>query len=193
MQLTKKNHIYDQQLGSIEQAKAVSKYPIFECLIGSLWKQNGLASIIITRINPKFSSHVTTSHYLVDMFCLGVKDAFIKHKLSLTEYFAYKTIMIDSNEGVENISYENVRSIIFGGLHYAKSLGFPPHKDWHIAQHAIEPERSYINKFSFGKDGKPCYIQGPHDHKRFCLNDIIEIIGRYNGKIVLMEPELFNK
>ena len=186
-------HVNHEEIkAGIDRAKIVSKCPIFECLIGSLWRTNGQASIIIARINLKNPGFMSISCYLVDMWCLGVKDAFIRHKMSTNEYFAHKARITEPHKGLDNISYEDARSLIFGGLRYAESLGFSPHQDWYVAQYAIEPERPYIDKFAFGKDGKPYYIQGPYDHERFRLDDIIKKIAPHKGEVVLMKPELFD-
>src|SRR5579863_2027211 len=116
---------YQVRESEIDQAKAISKYPIFECFVGGLWKTNGQAPISIVRINMKNPSHVSLSCYLIDLWCLGVKDAFVKPKLSLSEFFAHKKKSEEVMGGLENISYEDARSLIFGGLQYALSLGFP--------------------------------------------------------------------
>src|SRR5438552_1835503 len=50
-----------------------------------------------------------------------------------------------------------------GAIDYARRIGFEPHPDWMLSGRVVEAERSFRNKFSFGSDGKPFYIQGPND------------------------------
>ena len=52
---------------------------------------------------------------------------------------------------------------MLGAIDYANGLGFFPNKDWADSRHILEPDRSFENKFEFGKDGEPFFIQGPDD------------------------------
>ena len=61
------------------------------------------------------------------------------------------------------IDYEDARSIILGGIEYARKLGFSPNQDWKDSKHVVEPDRPFNKKFEFGRDGQPLYIQGPSD------------------------------
>lgn len=131
-----------------------------ECLINTGWQEQGLAQILVIRhlLNRRFIAGV----YLVDIFCLGLKDSFIRLRLndkdvnSLREKFGVP---------LEEIPYEDVRSIIFGAIDYAKGLGFDAKDDGTLDQclEFVERGRPFEKKFTFGQDGKPLYINGPKD------------------------------
>jgi hypothetical protein len=55
--------------------------------------------------------------------------------------------------------------IVKGAVEYAQSFGFPPHPDYRHASMllaGIDPS-TCPNQFTFGRDGKPLYIQGPNE------------------------------
>ena len=55
--------------------------------------------------------------------------------------------------------------IVQGAVEYAQSLGFQPHPDYRQASTllaGIDPS-TCRERFTFGSDGKPFYIQGPNE------------------------------
>ncbi len=135
-------------------------YPLHLCLATKNWQDEGLAQTMLVRIMP--NGRYIFAMYLIDVWFLGVKDCDIRVDISLAEVTAIKDIMAMSQTLVP-ISYEDLRSLVFGSIHYAYDQGFAPHDDWEHAKYMLEPERSFDNKFKFGRNGKPCYIQGPYD------------------------------
>ena len=55
--------------------------------------------------------------------------------------------------------------IVKGAVEYAQSFGFPPHPDYRHASTLLEgiDPSTCPNEFTFGRDGKPFYIQGPNE------------------------------
>ena len=55
--------------------------------------------------------------------------------------------------------------IVKGAVEYAQSFGFPPHPDYRHASTLLEgiDPSTCPNQFTFGRDGKPFYIQGPNE------------------------------
>ena len=48
--------------------------PIGKCYVNDGWEENGFAIVVVTRIRP--SGNLVYGQFLVDTYCLGVKDAF---------------------------------------------------------------------------------------------------------------------
>jgi len=48
--------------------------PIYKCYISKKWKQEGIANAVVVRRHV--NGNVTAGIYLVDLWCMGVKDAF---------------------------------------------------------------------------------------------------------------------
>lgn len=158
-----------------EIAKLSIQYPLHLCLIGQDWKESGITSILIARKMP--NGNFIVGLYLLDIWCLGIKSTDMKINTSNNELLSLKE-GIGNTQTLMPISYEDVRSLILGGIAFADNLGFTPHPDWMDTQHLLEPDRSFIDKFQFGKDGKPFYVAGPYDGN---CDEIMEKIRKVNG------------
>ena len=63
------------------------------------------------------------------------------------------------------ITPESLVKIVKGAVDFAQSFGFPPHADYRHAAMllaGIDPSTCQ-EEFTFGRDGKPFYIQGPNE------------------------------
>ena len=130
-----------------------------KCYISLDWEESGIANILVSR--KHVNGNVTLGFYLVDLKCLGIKDAFFKFNVSEDEMFD----MVDYMNAVE-IEYNQVHNIIYGGEAFAKDCGFKPHKDWTVAQFILEKDddRIPLIDIEFGEDGVPAYYVGPNDN-----------------------------
>lgn len=102
--------------------------------------------------------------FLIDAWCLGVKDAFYTE---LTPE-KLKTDLLDKMPpGSEVIPIDPccARKLVEESVRYALSLGFAPNHDYKKGAKVfggLNPAECQ-QQFTFGKDGKPFFIQGPHD------------------------------
>lgn len=137
--------------------------PIHECWINNGWEENGLANITITRKHT--NGNFTMGMYLIDLKCLGVKDAHYFFNISPFEYRE----LLEKQRGqmqLENVNYVLAHNIVFAGLEYAEDYGFHPHKDFSVAQYILEEDTDDIDLMEIdcgGKDGNPFYLRGPLD------------------------------
>ncbi|MGH2643829.1 MAG: hypothetical protein ACRDE2_07775, partial [Chitinophagaceae bacterium] len=69
------------------------KLPIYECLINKEWADQGLATIMISR--KHINENLSWAIFLVDIYCLGVKDCFNRFNLPEVEYLEEKNIASD--------------------------------------------------------------------------------------------------
>lgn len=152
-------------------------YPIVECWIGKNWKEVGESSIMIIRKmgGDKYAIGV----YLVDIFCLGVKDCFYLIKPDFE-----KEELVEQSKSADNmvlIDADLAQNIIYGAVEYAEDLGFKPHKDFAVAQYLLDDveELEYI-EVEFGRNGKPLFIAGPHDNVGLIMNTLNRTVGEGN-------------
>jgi len=146
--------------------KKAAEFPVYEARVSTDWEENGLAQVIVIRQLPNL--RYLLGVYLVDTFCLGLKNTFARTQLKyedLTNFFRRLP------GEFEEVSYEDTRSIVLGGIEYARQLGFEPQRDWKSTNFIIEGDQDFERKFTFGKDGVPFYVQGPDD-------DIAKIMGK---------------
>jgi hypothetical protein len=150
---------------------------IFECVVNDDYKESGMAIVLVSRVHK--TGNITFASFIVDIFCLGVKDANTAFNYTEEEYVDYKD-RVYTNAPEIPIGYDLAHNIIFGAIEYAKKLGFQPHKDFELAQFILEPKSSpKVEKMDldFGKDGKPFYMSGPYDREEFILNKLDKAVG----------------
>ncbi len=138
--------------------------PISECYITDEWKESGMADILVAR--KHVNGHRTCAIFLVDLQCLGIKDA--SYLFNMGEYeFEDMVSEIQEKKGVK-CEYKLVHNIIYGALEYAEDYGFSPHKAWEVAQYVLEEDDEHIPFMEIGfggEDGNPLYVSGPFEDK----------------------------
>jgi len=99
----------------------------------------------------------------VDVYCLGVKNAF--WRAGSPQDLQDMIRKMEEHQTMRAITPACLAKIVTGAVAYAQSLGFPPHPDYRHALlllDGIDPS-TCPNEFSFGRDGRPYYIQGPNE------------------------------
>lgn len=141
---------------------AAAEWPLVAALEPVRLWDAGIGNLIIARRAP--GGRIVMAAYLVDAFCLGVKDAFWK-EVSETEFKSVVAKLAVNGGPQREIAPERFAKLVYCAVDYAQSLGVGPHADFHAARHlmdGIDPSLC-ADEFEFGRDGKPYYIVGPHD------------------------------
>ena len=147
------------------RAGAYLLQPIHECLVPSTLFESGIGTLLASRKTA--TGQFATAVFLVDVFCLGIKDAFFD-VLGIDEYEGrLKSGLIASHgEGVHtNMHPSCFKKLILGVVDYAGAVGFRPHKDYQrtiLLLEAIDPT-ACPERFEYGHEGKPFYIRGPSE------------------------------
>jgi hypothetical protein len=149
-----------------ELLAVASAAPILHTRIAATLRENGLANVVISRSLPK--DRVAVAVFLVDIYCLGVKDCFGR----LCVRAEYDTLCkdLDKKFEMEDYSPADVRKLVEGSIAYARRLGFEPHPDYHRLKPIfgdIDPQQSKV-EFEFGSGGKPLFVSGPSDGPERC-------------------------
>lgn len=139
----------------------------------------GLTQVIVLRIDEKKQYWV--SSYLVDCWCLGVKNALGPRRMTRKQYdeFLYET-EDKFGQKLREITLKQAQSVVFGALDYAKGLGFEPHKDFRRSRSHLGPRPDTLIDLEFGKDGKPFFICGPYDDSVKVIETLRESVGEEN-------------
>jgi hypothetical protein len=148
--------------------------PILHCCAGaSLWKQ-GIGPVLLSRQLP--GGNVAFVDFLVDVYCLGVKDLI----MNIAPPAKYRRDLYDKvarQDKLVPLKPECLRKLVEGAVAYALDLGLLPHADYRVAK-AIFGDISVevcTEEFTFGKDGKPWFVNGPYDSPERC-RQIINIL-----------------
>jgi hypothetical protein len=144
-----------------------ASYPIHECLVPDNLFESGIGQITISRRSP--SGEIGISAFIVDVYCLGVKNALF----TIADDHKYQTEIRPSFTQSHGIEFENVhptcaRKIIEGAVDYAAELGFKAHTDYRKYKTIFgDIDKSACPvKYTFGKEGKPFYINGPNESQK---------------------------
>lgn len=151
--------------------------PIHECFVPKGIFDLGLGYVIISRKMP--DGTVAASVFLLDVFCLGVKDCFFT-VVSKSEY-EHRIAHLGQNEGLQRVEPEYAVKLVENAVAYAKNLGIDPHKDYHWVSKifgSVDPA-TCLYSFEFGKDGKPLYVSGPNQTEA----DTQKIINRLSERL----------
>ncbi len=162
----------------LQQAR---EFPIHGCWVMGDWKETGITPVIVARKQP--NGKILFGLYLVDYYCLGIKDAFTRTDYSLNRFDQSLGEHLAGNPKPCSIDFAH--ELVYGALEYAEKLGFHPHPDFknQKADLVLDPPDAHPrkDKIKFGKDGKPFFIAGPYDDA-FRINHIINTLIRTCGE-----------
>ena len=153
--------------------------PILHCCTSeSLWDQ-GMASVLVSRqLN---SGHIAFVAFLVDMYCLGVKDVALDvAPRARYEDQAYGKLF--RGYRIVHLEPAAARKLVEGAVAYANEFGLPPHRDYRKAMSIfgdIDAD-SCTEEFVYGKDGNPLFIAGPNDNLSRC-EQVMRIVSDRSG------------
>ena len=119
----------------------------------------GMSNLICIR--KTYTGH-GASMFLLDEYCLGIKDADILRDVELS---SIDEQMMERGGRVVSPAYALKK--ITALIAWARQIGFDPHTKTYVAMEifrGVEPSDCH-ETFSFGRpeDGQPMYISGPYD------------------------------
>lgn len=149
---------------------------------------SGLACVAVARRHR--SRRVSVCGYLVDVYCLGVKNVIgpkVLDEHALSRF--HDGFFAGIQDGVPPLEapLDLARHLVWGAVDYARTLGFEPHHDFAAAAGHLGTwdETSAI---TFGQDGMPLYISGPHDAPGSVIRTLTRTVGEGNFHYVTGAP-----
>ena len=144
----------------------------------------GLAQVILVRVDEK--NHHWVSSYLIDTWCLGIKNTFGPRQLTRNQL---DVVLRETEErfghSLQEITLEQAQSVVFGAVDYAKSLGFDPHRDFKRSRPQLGSRPDTLLEMEFGKDGQPFFMSGPYDDADKIMATLRETVGEGNFNYVV--------
>lgn len=159
-----KNKNQNAQQGSISPERFIRerarKLPLGECYATHDWQKYGIADVIVTR--RKANGNFVFGVFLVDTYCLGVKDVIYNDDITKDTLERYLAKFQDQNR-LEPISYDEAHNIIYGALEFASEAGIEPDKSFRVGRYILEEDTEDVPliEYEFGKDGKYLLFVGP--------------------------------
>lgn len=140
------------------------EFPLHGCWLMADWQERGITPVVVARRQPE--DKILFGVYLVDIFCLGLKKVIIHEGYSLERFEQDLPTLCSGSP--QAISVELAHEIIYGGIEYAKTIGFDPHPNFKKmkADLVLDPPGAHPrnNQVVFGYEGKPFFVSGPDDN-----------------------------
>ena len=181
----------NSQVGLI---KASRKFPVVDCFINSNWKSDeevginnssSLVRIVITREAP--DGLLVWGSFLVDMLLLGVKDAHAMAEITPNQLKeALDHVYPDGP--YEPCDLALAHQIIYQGIDYAAKYDITPHSDFKLARNVLDKRGTHPeeHELTFGRDGKPIFVQGPYDNVDLIMSKLERTAGEGNYDYILI-------
>lgn len=148
---------------------------------------SGLVGVLVVRDT---GSTVLACGFLVDVFCLGVKDTYGPKTVNRLKLPDSTQAFFSSWPNLAPVPapLELARHLVFGAVDYARSLGFEPHPDFIKGAALLGSWDAGSSDVTFGQDGKPFYINGPHDDTYGTIARLRQAVGDGNFDYLVQLP-----
>jgi Domain of unknown function (DUF1841) len=144
-----------------QQVRRASAARLHSCLVQSAMFECGAGMVIVIRkTGPR---GLAMAGFLVDVYCLGVKDAFFREM----EEAELETLLdgMEETAPLETVDPSYARKLLRDAVAYARTLGLEPPADYAAVEPLfgdIDPDACDV-QFQFGYQGKPFYVPGPSE------------------------------
>lgn len=154
-------------------AEKANTTPIYKCYITSNWEEVGEAQIIIAR--KRGNGKLCVASFLVDTWCMGVKDAFGDVNMSVG---TFEEILDNSFDLVE-IDYPTVHNIIYGAVEFAGEADIEPHDAYWTWKGVLDEDSDRIPfiDIEFGKNGKYFLMARPGSRESLMASKLSKRLG----------------
>jgi hypothetical protein len=153
----------------------------------SVTGESGLVGVLVARDT---GSTITACGFLVDAFCLGVKNTNGPKTMDRRKLPDFVRVFFSAWSGQPPVPapLELARHIVFGAVDYARSLGFEPHPDFAKGAALLGDWEAGSSDVTFGHDGKPLYINGPRDNTYGIIATLRQTAGEGNFDCLIQFP-----
>jgi hypothetical protein len=156
---------FERQAGTLgARVSQAASTPLRDCLISDGWAESGMATLTLTR--GVGSGHLVMGSFLLDTFCLGIKDVLFR-SIDGDEFNTLRDAM-DRAAPLSPVAPAYGRKLLRDLAAWATSIGFPPHRDFATVERLFGTVNAdeCTAEFRFGRDGRPVYMSGPSEPPR---------------------------
>ena len=135
--------------------------PVQHCFLTESVFDIGMGTLVLAR--GATHHHIALSSFLIDVFCLGIKDVMFESVES--EVFEMYMEATDAGSPMISVDPSYARKLLRELAVWSQSIGFTPHRDFVAVERIFGDVSAEASDavFRFGRDGKPVYIPGPTD------------------------------
>jgi hypothetical protein len=138
-----------------------ARAPVRHCFLTESVFDIGMGTLVLAR--GATPHHVALGSFLIDVFCLGIKDVMFESVES--EVFEMYMDATDAGSPMVSVDPSYARKLLRDLAAWSQSIGFAPHRDFAAVERVFGDVSADASDavFRFGRDGKPVYIPGPND------------------------------
>ena len=135
--------------------------PLQHCFLTESVFDIGMGTLVLAR--GATPHHISLSSFLIDAFCLGIKDVMFESVES--EVFEMYMDATDAGSPMVSVDPGYARKLLRDLAAWSQSIGFAPHHDFAAVERIFGDVSADASDavFRFGRDGKPVYIPGPSE------------------------------
>jgi len=144
-----------------ERMAEASSWPVLHSLVAEKLWEDGLGPVVLSR--RLRNSQIGFAVFNLDIYCLGVKDAFGDVVISGKYYSLLHKL--EEKFDLAEMEPAAVRKLVEGAVEYARRIGLAPHPEYQRLRPLfgeLDPDEC-DKEFTYGKNGKPLYISGPYE------------------------------
>ncbi|MFA3843434.1 hypothetical protein [Streptomyces aureus] len=139
----------------------------------------GLVAVLVAADSTR-STKVQVAGFLLDVWCLGVKNALASEPMSESRLAGHRGLYFSAYEGHVPVPADLARALVFGAAAYARGFGFEPEGE--LAEEFTEAavllgEPAGPSPIGFGRDGRPFFVNGPYDDPEAVLRTLRRAVG----------------
>ena len=135
----------------------------------------GIVLVLVARAGR--GDRVSVCGYLVDTFCLGVKNVIGPELMRRRQLDAFaRTYFVAFPAPALRAPIALAQHLVHGAVAFAAGLGFDSHPDFvEACGHLGDLEEPCA--ISFGQQGRPLYVPGPHDDPIAVMHALKQAVG----------------
>jgi len=113
-------------------------------------------AILVIRQHPQGT--FTYAGYMIDRWCLGIKDSMWQFSIDKEDLQADLALWSHHPMSLTEIDYVEAHNWVYGALAFAEEAGIKPCKDFQLTQFILAPDDDEVElrEYDFGHDGKYC-------------------------------------
>lgn len=165
--------------------KNARRLPVYKCYKAVGAFDEGMLSIVVVRQHPQGS--FTFAGYLLDNWCLGVKDTFWRFNVGNQELEELFSLFKERQNPLEEIEYVEAHNWVYGALEFADEAGIKPCKDFGLTKYILEEDDNNVEliEYDFGRDGEYFLVAKDHKEAMKYIPILDKNIGKDNYRWVL--------
>ena len=178
-----------QQYLSPEQfiKQRVRKLEIGKCYISNELLTAGEGNIVISRNHTGGKKSI--AFFLVDMYCLGIKDSFYALRIDKEEY--EEQFVNGYLSGYKEISYNEAHNYIYGAIAFAEEAGIAPNRSFYLTKYFLEEDTDEIPliEYEYGKNGQHFLVAHSNYEASIYLSTLKHYLGDNFDYVIVHDDE----